>query len=105
MLNMKSVQRRLKARAASRFIRAIGSDDNLLESRCDPLRPVCRGTASNANCEGLRNVFRHGEQLRHGTEWLRSIILVQPGNDDALAHVGKSIAHAYQFHTEKLDLI
>lgn len=102
---MESVQRRLKARTASRLIGAIGSNDNLLKSRRDPLRPVCRRTTSNANGEGLRDVFRNGEQLRHGTKRFRSIILVKTGNDDTLAQVGKAIAHGCQFQVEELGLI
>jgi len=70
-----------------------------------PLRPVCRGTASNTDRESLCNVFRDGEQLGHGIERLCAIVLIEPGYDHPLSNIGHLVAHCDQVEIKKLSFI
>src|SRR5262249_42051064 len=67
--------------------------------------PVGRSAADHSDGERLRNVFRDREQLRHGLERPRQVVLVEPGHDDALAHAREFLAHAHQRGPQELALV
>jgi hypothetical protein len=50
----------------------------------------------------FRDVFGDREQLRHRLERLAQIILIQPGDDDALAASRETDADGRQIGVEKL---
>src|SRR5436189_139991 len=82
-----TVRGRLKACAASRFIRSVAADHHSLGIGMEPLRAVRRSTAANTDGKRFCNVFRHGEQLRHGIEWPGPGVLIEPGNDHTLSRI------------------
>src|SRR6185503_4162710 len=69
------------------------------------IRPVGGRAADDADRQRLRDVLGDREQLRHGLERLRLIVLVQPGDDDALAHARELLAHVHQLRAQELALV
>ena len=65
------------------------------------------GKIAAADTDGvyLRDIFGNGAQSRHRPERHAFEIHVEPGNDDALAPIGESVAYLHQPFVEKLRLV
>src|SRR5690348_13777343 len=90
---------------ASGFIRALRSHQDPLTARDEPLGVIGRRAAHHADRQGLGDVLRNREQLRHRLERLAEVILVQAGDDDALALIGERRADGWQLDIEELPLV
>ena len=65
------------------------------------------GKIAAADTDGvyLRDIFGNGAQSRHRPERHTFEIHIEPGNDDALAPIGQSVAYLHQPFVEKLRLV
>jgi hypothetical protein len=53
----------------------------------------------------LGDVLRDRQQLRHRLEWLAEIILIEAGDDHALALIGQRVADHRQLQVEELPFV
>ena len=90
---------------AARLVRPLRADEHALAARDEPLRVVGGGAADHADGQRLGDVFGDREQLRHRLERLAEIILVEAGDDDALALVGERVADGRQLRVEELPFV
>src|SRR5689334_13734599 len=70
-----------------------------------PVGPVRGRPAHDADGKRLRNIFRDRQQLRHGLERPPAVVLVEPGDDDALAHAREFLAHVHEPGAQELALV
>ncbi len=66
---------------------------------------VGRGAADHADGERLGDVLGDRQQLRHRLERLAEIVLVEAGDDDALALIGERVADRRQLGIEELAFV
>jgi hypothetical protein len=100
-----TIRRRLKAGAASRFIRSVAANHHTPGIGIKTLCTIRRRTAANTYGEGFCDVFRNGKQLGHGIERPSTIVLIEPGNDHPFPPVGHLIANVNQIETKELGFI
>ena len=74
-----------KQMPAARLVGALGAEQHALAAGDEPLRVVGGIAADHADGERLGDVFGDRQQLRHRLERLAEVVLVEPGDDDALA--------------------
>src|ERR1041385_5690045 len=66
---------------------------------------VRRGSADDADRQRLRDVLRDREQLGHRVERPPEVVLVEPRDDHALAHLRELLAHADEPGPQELALV
>jgi hypothetical protein len=98
-------QSRIETSTTPRLVRALRADEHALTARDEPLRVIGGRAADNADGEGLRDVLRDRQELRHRLERLAEIVLVEAGDDHALALIGERRAHRGQLLIEELPLV
>src|SRR5215471_5518391 len=69
------------------------------------IRPVGGRAADDADRQRLGDVLGDRQQLRHGLERPPAVVLVEPGDDDALAHARELLAHVHELGAEELPLV
>src|ERR1041385_6054064 len=67
--------------------------------------PIGGRAADDADRQRLGDVLGDRQQLRHGLERPPAVILVEPGDDDALAHARELLAHGHELGAEELPLV
>src|SRR5215216_7705288 len=77
-----TLQMRVEARAAACLVGPLRAEQHTVAAWDEALCVVRRIAADHADSQGLGDVFRDREQLRHRLERLAEIILIQSGNDD-----------------------
>src|SRR5581483_5394897 len=99
------------ARAAARLVRVERADDDRLavrrrgEAVHEALRHRRRTAAAVADGLELVHELGPGEQLGHGAERKPAKVLVEPGDDDALAALDQPLDHADDLEVEELHLV
>src|SRR6266545_1238878 len=96
---------RVEAAPAPRLVGAFRTNQYAIADGDEPLRMVGRVAAHHADRQRLGDVFGDRQQLRHRLEGLPEIILVEAGDDDALALVGDRIDHHGQLGVEELPFV
>ncbi len=91
--------------ATARFVHAGRADEHAIRAAHQALRVVGGIAADDAYGQRLRDVFGNGEQLRHRFEGPTEIVLVEPGDDDALAAIREGIARRRQIRVEELPFV
>ena len=81
------------------------AEHHLFVSLHDAVTDMGKIAAADTDGVYLRDIFGNGAQSRHRTERHTFEIHVEPGNDDALAPIGQSVAHLHQPFVEKLRLV
>src|SRR6516225_1760247 len=95
----------LVAAAAARLVEIGAADQHAPAAAHLAVGAVGGATAHHADGEGLGDVLRDGEQVRHGLERPPRVVLVEPGHDHALAAARQALAHPHQVGTEELALV
>src|ERR1051326_2162290 len=90
---------------AGGFVGARGTDEDAFAAGDEALRVVGGSAADHADRERLGDVLGDREQLRHRLERLAEIILVQTGDDDALALIREHRGDGGQLGIEELPFV
>ena len=98
-------QRGIETVSAARFVEAAIADQHAVAAGHEALRMVRRIAADHADGERLGDVLRDGQQLRHRIERPSEVVLVEAGDNHALAPVGERVARGRQVRVEELSLV
>src|SRR5262245_27902542 len=96
---------RIETVAAARLVGSLRTDEDALAARDQPLRVIRGRTADHADRERLGDVLGDRQQLRNRLEGLAEIILIEPGDNHALALIGERAAHRRQLLVEELAFV
>ena len=91
--------------AAARLVQAGRADQHAVAAGDEPLRVVGRVAADDADGERLGDVLGDRQQLRHRLERPAEVILIEPGDDHALAAIGERVARGRQVRVEELPFV
>jgi len=91
--------------ATASFVYVLCTNQNSIRTLSLSLRPVGRIATDDTDCQSLRNVLRHSEQLWHRFEWLSPIVLVESCYDYSLALICQLLADFNQIGFEELTFV
>jgi len=95
----------LVAAAAARLVEIDAADDHASGAALLAIGAVGGPPAHHADGERLGDVLGDGEQVRHGLEGAPRVVLIEAGDDDALAAPRQPLAHPDQVGPEELALV
>ena len=96
---------RIEAVPAARLVEAGRADQHAIAAEHEALRVVRRIAADDADGQRLGDVFGDRQQLRHRLERTAQVVLIEPGDDDALAAVRQRVARRRQVRVEELPFV